>query len=519
MKLQARTFRIQWDLHAWSGVICGLLLFVVFYTGLFALFHDQLEVWQEPDVMLMPRDPRPTDYEDILQRTRTLQPVPLGGTIGVLREPDAPLTEAWIYDRQSGVDESFRFDTRSGRTVPESTRLATELYYMHFFYRLPGGMEFAGLVAVGLGIATITGLFIQLNNLRRQLWQYRPSRDARVAGSDLHKVLGVFGLPFALAFAWSGALLGLASVLGAGLAAGAYRGDFERVEALHEGEAQTSLAAGRVPAPRRTALDDLVRRAQQAIGTSDAPAYVYTDDWGRASSRTHVVFEKTNFGQDRFVEFRATDGLLTRSSLDQVAPPAERFERVLFSLHFADYGGRMLELLYAVLALAVAAVCVSGNLIWLQRRDRMRAHWGNRLLERLTAGICAGLTFAVASYFATNRLLPRALDERGSIEFTCFLVVWALCVGVACWPRLGPVAVGRTLSRGAGAVFAATVLADIPRYSSLLGALSEAQRADFLFAESLLLLLALAAFGTARFFRKATPQPTRAPIPNLEPAQ
>ncbi|MFY0579886.1 PepSY domain-containing protein [Cystobacter fuscus] len=48
MKLAPRTFRIQWDLHAWAGVIASLFLFVIFFCGVFSLFREDIEVWQEP---------------------------------------------------------------------------------------------------------------------------------------------------------------------------------------------------------------------------------------------------------------------------------------------------------------------------------------------------------------------------------------------------------------------------------------------------------------------------------------
>ena len=48
MKPSARTFRIQWDLHAWLGALVSLGLFVIFYFGTFTLFREELTVWQAP---------------------------------------------------------------------------------------------------------------------------------------------------------------------------------------------------------------------------------------------------------------------------------------------------------------------------------------------------------------------------------------------------------------------------------------------------------------------------------------
>jgi uncharacterized iron-regulated membrane protein len=48
MKLSAHAFTRFWDVHAWVGVIGGLVLYVMFLTGAITLFHQELEVWQEP---------------------------------------------------------------------------------------------------------------------------------------------------------------------------------------------------------------------------------------------------------------------------------------------------------------------------------------------------------------------------------------------------------------------------------------------------------------------------------------
>ena len=47
-KLSRHAFTRFWDLHAWSGVIAGLVLYIMFVTGGITLFHAQLETWEEP---------------------------------------------------------------------------------------------------------------------------------------------------------------------------------------------------------------------------------------------------------------------------------------------------------------------------------------------------------------------------------------------------------------------------------------------------------------------------------------
>jgi hypothetical protein len=47
-KLSSHAFTRFWDVHAWSGVLGGLLLHLMFFTGAVTLFHDPIATWQEP---------------------------------------------------------------------------------------------------------------------------------------------------------------------------------------------------------------------------------------------------------------------------------------------------------------------------------------------------------------------------------------------------------------------------------------------------------------------------------------
>ena len=127
------------------------------------------------------------------------------------------------------------------------------------------------------------------------------------------------------------------------------------------------------------------------------------------------------------------------------------------------YGGLLLKVLYAVLALAACAVVLTGNLIWLERRDAARAHRGHRVLERLTVGVCGGVVLAAAAYFVANRVLPLGLERRADVEFGVFLGVWALAAVGPLWPRLTPRRAGVGLCAGAAVLYAGVVLVDLVR--------------------------------------------------------
>jgi hypothetical protein len=83
-------------------------------------------------------------------------------------------------------------------------------------------------------------------------------------------------------------------------------------------------------------------------------------------------------------------------------------------LHFGNFAGIDLRILYFVLAMFVAAMIISGNLLWIEKRIRDQAtyarttHW----VGAMTLGVCAGLVFATALGFLAERAMPVHWNHR-----------------------------------------------------------------------------------------------------------
>jgi hypothetical protein len=98
-------------------------------------------------------------------------------------------------------------------------------------------------------------------------------------------------------------------------------------------------------------------------------------------------------------------------------------------LHFADFGGLALKILFFLLALASCGVILTGNLTWLEVR-RGQDRWINRILARLTAGVATGLLPAFAMLFLADRWPPGgvAMDRWTDLAF---FGTWALAAAYA----------------------------------------------------------------------------------------
>ncbi|MEO0604896.1 MAG: PepSY domain-containing protein, partial [Myxococcota bacterium] len=185
----------------------------------------------------------------------------------------------------------------------------------------------------------------------------------------------------------------------------------------------------------------------------------------------------------------------------------------LFALHFAQFGGGVVVVAYAVLALATCATILSGIAIWLGKRRRAN-DWGTWLLRGLTTGVGAGVPLASAGMLLASRVLPWSLAGRADWLEGLFvgLFVSALAWGLAdrdasrAWAgMLGLTAVSCLLTP----VFQATLTS-----AGLGGAQPQAEvvgvDVGFLMCG---LVFAVAAFGVAQRARRQ-PAPLEAPAPS-----
>jgi hypothetical protein len=99
-------------------------------------------------------------------------------------------------------------------------------------------------------------------------------------------------------------------------------------------------------------------------------------------------------------------------------------------LHFAEFGGTALTILFFLLGVASCAVILTGNLTWLEVRDTEN-RVVNRMLERLTAGIATGFLPATALLFLAGQGLPAGTAHPEWWIDGIFFGSWGLAVGFA----------------------------------------------------------------------------------------
>lgn len=468
MKLPRHAFQTYWDVHAWSGALAAIVLCAMFFAGAFALFHEELAEWQDVRAHHAGGAPCPPGALEPLA-SAAADAAPFAARTIFLTLPHAESGEAGcgpVSIEMRGASPVERHvvlgDARTGEVLPRRSNVSTFLFYLHFLYHpdlLGGaGMYLAGLLGVVLLLAIVSGVLIHLKDLARQLHRYREERGTRVIFSDLHKVLGVMGLPFQTMVALTGAIICFAAPLARVWQGPVFGGDPQGgLRAFFDIE-RAPPAVGEEGA--RISIDEILARASAALPEME-PESLRIDHHGDAASSVEVrgPVRDVLFGMAR-VRVLAADGEIASVSVLDSARATHVLMRWVYGLHYAWALGVPTKLVYGLLALAGCATLLTGNWIWLARRDRERKRRGNRVLARLTLGGGLGIAVAVAAMFLANRVVPFSLAWHLDAELGAFVLAWSAAM-VASFTMRDEARCAIALLATAGAGFVLTALASV----------------------------------------------------------
>lgn len=414
--------RQMYAIHSAIGVVAGLLLFAVMFTGTIALFREEVSGWEHPSLRFELTGEMALD--DLLKAHAERIPRDVHDIFVFL--PDAIRPSVRVQMQDHGKSVWFDIDPRTGKILPTGQhgfsmvwrRIHTDLLLGRTGRYLVG---LSGLIAL---LAIVSGLFAH-RKMFKQLFTWRRGRSFRVRIGDLHKLLGVWGSAVHLLFGFTGAILGLLSLLILASAFVAYEGDQEAaVEAVlgppveHSGE-EVPFAL----------LAPLLNQARQHDGKVEW-SFARLMHWGDANAHVELSgFPSDAISMARIARFRVRDGALVHH-VDWQDSPWHRAFGMVQPLHYADFGGALIKLLYVVFGLAGTLLVASGLLIWLDGRSRRKVHslGSQRVLAGFTAGVLGGFPLATFALPLADRLWAQGTNAR--FEFVTATYVGLLVASV-----------------------------------------------------------------------------------------
>lgn len=367
-----RTLNRLFVLHSWAGIITGLLMFIVCFSGSVVVFKNEIDLWANPSLAQLPRADKPAPLDTVLAQLQAHYP---GAMVETIALPDAINPHYFAFVREPGAPASTRtkvaLRSDTGAVVgPVDSQLGQYLRMLHVFLFF-GPRWIVGFLGAAMLVLIATGIVIH-RKILAELFTQRWGRSLRVVMSDLHKCVGIWGLGFHILIAGTGAWMGLAPLFEQSFKYLTTPAPASTPQAAADSAAAPSRkAAAAAPAPM-VSLDALYAAAQQAAPGLQA-RYASLQRWGTASAS--VAFTGSLQGHllsTARVEANAATGALTRVHDPRTQGFWSQFNGLMEPLHFGDFGGLTLKWLYFVLGMTPAFLSLSGTLIWLDSRQQRR---------------------------------------------------------------------------------------------------------------------------------------------------
>lgn len=410
--MHREALRRLYDLHSWIGLALGLLLYVVSFSGVVALFTEELDPWLRADFSAPP-SLSSEDLDTVVARTAAQ------GSRNFLLLLPTPY-RPWVTVIPNGEDSAppQRLDAGTLAALPPRGETAVELLTrLHTDLLLPQavGRYLVGLLGIALLASAISGLLLHRKMLQ-EMFSFRSGRSLRLFWTDMHKLLGLWAAPFHVVMALTGAILGFAGIVVLLAALTAHRGDGGAAMAAM-GMLHPSSETPAEMLPASPLLDMALARLPGLV-----PEVVEVADWGLGSARFVVMGNVS--GRLVYYPSVAVSGA-DGSVLEVVDWSRESIGRRLYAmvtpLHYASFGGLAVKLLYAALGISMCLLSVSGLRIW---RSRFAENADTAVLPRLMTGVIQGLPLATGVAFWIDRAVPAADLFGLPLAMTVFLGVW-----------------------------------------------------------------------------------------------
>ncbi|NMR24729.1 PepSY domain-containing protein [Pseudoalteromonas sp. NEC-BIFX-2020_015] len=416
--------------HAWLGLIISGVLMIVFVCGSISFFRHNITQWDSqyhaPAAASGEVVPVSTILDNIAAQNFAI-PAHHNLLIALPSAEQPYYYTAFETETADGhhVDHQLNFDAVTGQQLPfdlDTFYLSDMLYNLHISLLLPYGTEIVGVITLLFFVMVMSGLCMVLKKMISHFYQYRTNRN-KDTYLDGHTLIGVSSLPFTFVFALTGVMFNLSIVLQAGFGFAVFKGD---IPALIQtaGFFQFPQVEYSGNAVNNSQVDVILKKTQtqypnQAIKIINI--YGAGDENGEVEVRLH---EQNSLVPTTYLTYKLKDASFIDEYNSKQAPTAATYT-ALSNLHFGEFGGITLKFVYFILGFSCCYLILSGNLIWLEKREnnRQQSKRGLAFVKAMTLALSTGTLIAVACSFIGARLTPISWDRTELLPTLFFCAI------------------------------------------------------------------------------------------------
>lgn len=387
------------QLHGWLGLNFGLLLFLICFAGTCAVFSHEIDWLIEPALRVEPPADgaaQPLRWEDIRRSVVEAHP---HATISYIDGPEDARTAARAAIAYNRDDLRWVFvDPYTCEVTGQSTMLNVASFFRIFhkqFYILrsdywPHGRVFVCVFSFVLLFSAVTGLLFY-KKWWRSLWRLRFTHGRRVFWSDLHRMVGIWSLLFAVMFSATG-LWYLAAQLMIEFDI-EYQPGWTQLEedALQQREAVLT------PLP----LSAIVERAVDAFPGFKVESVFPANTPGESVTlmgQADAVLVAENANR---VHLDPYSGEVLSVVRGDELPLDQRLIETTDPLHFGQFGGLLTKTIWFLAGLAISAGILVGAYIWWLRVTRSKPRFFRKSRGWTAAALLMNLAVLALMVYST----------------------------------------------------------------------------------------------------------------------
>jgi uncharacterized iron-regulated membrane protein len=360
-----------WSLvHKWTSLICTLFLLMLCITGLPLIFHDEIDdlFKSEASARDLPADTPQAPLSRLIDAAKARYPERYLQVLGwdddranvvnvfLSKTPEAPPGQRFL---------KLSFDSRTAELIGEDAQQgglmsAIRIFHRDMFVGLPGEL-FLGVMGLLFIVAIVSGVVLYAPFMRRlEFGAVRRAGASRIKWLDLHNLIGAVTLVWLLAVGITGVINTISLPLFTAW----------RAQVMPE---LITPHLGKPPLAKLADVDDVVAATRRTLDGNTPASIVFPTEARFGTPRHFIVWTK---GTTPITSRLFTPAMLDAETGQLVTardlPWYLRALQVSRPLHFGDYGGLPLKIIWALLDLAAIVVLASGVYLWVGKRRPSR---------------------------------------------------------------------------------------------------------------------------------------------------
>jgi len=349
-----------YQLHSWLGLIAGLGLLVVGLTGSVLVFKEEIDRILSPELVVLQDTSKPRlDHDQFLAKLQSELPDYKVAGWGKGPKPDA--ADA-VYAIKVGENEGkmMYVDPITGlpknRDIDKNVTVSDWLLKLHYSFFADHVGEFVvGIFGVMFCLLGITGVIIY-RNFWKTLFQLRWKKSARMFFSDLHKMVGISSTVFNLILGFTGAWWNLTHLLG------------HLIEQTPEPIVKTVERQW----ADNVSIEKLVADAKAKVPGYQANWISLPQEKGGDIMMFGAIENQSTLRSlyGSVIVFNGATGELKSATPAGEAGIGAQILDAFRPLHYGNFGGITVKILWCLGGLAPAILALSGTFLWWKRKFR-----------------------------------------------------------------------------------------------------------------------------------------------------